>query len=121
MSVRATLAAIGVGLVGGLLSGLLGVGGGIVMVPGLVLIVGLSQRPAHATSLAAIIPIGVVGGALYALDGGHVDAALAVALAAGAVIGAPLGARALALIDEDLLRWLFVAVAVIAGVRLLAE
>jgi uncharacterized membrane protein YfcA len=50
---------IGIGVCAGLLSGLLGVGGGIVMIPFLVML-GFSQHEAHATSLAAICPIAIV-------------------------------------------------------------
>src|SRR5581483_5852002 len=58
-----------IGLGGGLLSGLLGVGGGIVMVPLLVLWARYSQRAAHAMSLGAIIPISVAGIAIYGSAG----------------------------------------------------
>jgi hypothetical protein len=46
-----------VGLVAGFLSGLFGVGGGILIVPALVLLLGFTQRLAHGTSLAAVLPI----------------------------------------------------------------
>src|SRR5262245_25622350 len=52
---------VAIGVAGGLLSGLLGVGGGVVMVPLLVLWAGYGQRDAHAMSLGAIIPISVAG------------------------------------------------------------
>ena len=58
-----------VGLAAGFLSGLFGVGGGVLMVPGLVLVLGMGQRLAHGTSLAAIVPIAVAGVAGYALAG----------------------------------------------------
>ena len=74
------LAAIGLG--GGLLSGLLGVGGGIVMVPLLVLWAAYSQRDAHAISLGAIIPISIAGIATYGAAG-EVRYGTAIALAAG--------------------------------------
>lgn len=115
---RAGALSLAVGFAGGLTSGLLGVGGGIVMVPGLVLLAGLTQRRAHATSLAAIVPIGAVGAGLFALDG-EVDLALAAALAAGSVVGAPLGVRALARLPEPALRLLFAATVLAAGARLL--
>lgn len=113
------MAAVGVGFVGGVVSGLLGVGGGVVMVPGLVLAVGMAQRRAHATSLAAILPIGAIGAVVYAIDGGQVDLGFAALLAVGAVVGAPLGVRALARIPEGALRALFIIVALVAGGRLL--
>jgi uncharacterized protein len=53
--------AIAIGLAGGIIAGLLGVGGGVLFVPGLVIFLGLSQHQAEATSLLAIIPVAIVG------------------------------------------------------------
>ena len=112
------LVVIGVGA--GLLSGLLGVGGGIFMVPLLVLWAGYSQRDAHAVSLGAIIPISLAGVATYGIAG-EVRWWDALALATGAVAGARIGAGALTRIDETLLKLVFgvflVVVAVFMGVR----
>jgi uncharacterized membrane protein YfcA len=112
------LLAIGVG--GGLLSGLLGVGGGVVMVPLLVLWAAYPQREAHAISLGAIIPISIAGIATYGVAG-EVRYWQALGLAAGAVVGAQIGALLLARIDERLLKIVFgtflVGVAVLLGAR----
>jgi uncharacterized membrane protein YfcA len=53
--------AIAIGLAGGIIAGLLGVGGGVLFVPGLVIFLGLNQHQAEATSLLAIIPVAIVG------------------------------------------------------------
>jgi uncharacterized protein len=53
--------AIAIGLAGGVIAGLLGVGGGVLFVPGLVIFLGLNQHEAEATSLLAIIPVAIVG------------------------------------------------------------
>ena len=80
-----------IGLVGGFLSGLLGIGGGTVMVPLLVLLGGLAQREAHATSLAAMILI--AGSALLVYGGaGQIDILAAAALLLGSLLGARMGA-----------------------------
>jgi uncharacterized protein len=84
-----------IGLSGGLFSGLLGVGGGVVMVPLLVLWSRYSQRDAHAASLGAIVPISLAGVLTFGAAG-EVRATEAVALAAGAIVGAQAGARVLA-------------------------
>ncbi|HVR06092.1 MAG TPA: TSUP family transporter [Solirubrobacteraceae bacterium] len=55
------IAAIVIGLAAGVIAGLLGVGGGVVFVPGLVIFLGLSQHQAEATSLLAIVPVALVG------------------------------------------------------------
>jgi uncharacterized membrane protein YfcA len=111
---------VAIGVVGGLLSGLLGVGGGIVMVPLLVLWARYGQRDAHAASLGAIIPISIAGIATYGIAG-EVKVGPAIALAAGSVFGARLGAGLLARLDERALKTIFgaflLAVAVLMGVR----
>ncbi len=53
--------AIAIGLAGGVIAGLLGVGGGVLFVPGLVIFLGLNQHQAEATSLLAIVPVALVG------------------------------------------------------------
>jgi hypothetical protein len=59
LTIALELAALG--LVAGVLGGLLGVGGGVLFVPGLVVILGLSQHQAEATSLLAIVPVALLG------------------------------------------------------------
>jgi hypothetical protein len=53
--------AVAIGLAGGMIAGLLGVGGGVLFVPGLVIFLGLNQHQAEATSLLAIVPVAIVG------------------------------------------------------------
>ena len=55
---------IAIGLAAGVIAGLLGVGGGVLFVPGLVIFVGLTQHQAEATSLLAIVPVALVGGVM---------------------------------------------------------
>ena len=111
---------VAIGVVGGILSGLLGVGGGVIMVPLLVLWAGYRQREAHAVSLGAIIPISIAGILTFGIAG-RVHWLDAVALAAGAVAGARFGAGVLAWIDERKLQIVFgcflVAAAVAMGVH----
>lgn len=95
-----------IGVAGGILSGLLGVGGGIVMVPLLVLWARTSQRDAHAVSLGAIIPISLASVLTYGVAG-KVRIGEAVALAAGSIVGARLGAGALTRIEERPLKLVF--------------
>ena len=55
------IGAVAIGLAAGIVAGLLGVGGGVLFVPGLVLFMGLDQHQAEATSLLAIVPVAIVG------------------------------------------------------------
>jgi uncharacterized membrane protein YfcA len=95
-----------IGGAGGLLSGLLGVGGGLIMVPLLVFWAGYRQRDAHAMSLAAIIPISLASVLTFGVAG-EVRVGYAIALALGSIVGARVGAGLLARIDERLLKVVF--------------
>ena len=81
---------VAVGMIAGFTSGLFGVGGGIVIVPALVLLAGFDQKLATGTSLTAIVPIAISGIVGYAIDG-EVDFAAAACIAVGAVVGAVIG------------------------------
>lgn len=107
-----------IGLATGLVSGLLGIGGGTVAVFGLVVLLRWSQHPAHATALAAIPPIAVVGASVFA-ESGHVDVGVGLLLIAGAFAGAALGARIMARMPERLLRRTFGILMLAVGIRLL--
>lgn len=115
---KALVPAVLVGLAVGVFSGLLGVGGGIIMVPMLVGLIHLSQHEAHATSLAAIIPIATVGALTFAVAG-EIDFPVAGLLTLGALAGAPLGARIMARTSEGLLKTLFGLLMTGVGVQLL--
>ena len=107
-----------VGLAGGLLSGTFGVGGGIVMVPLLLLVARLEDRRAAATSLAAIIPASAAGVVTYAMRG-DVAVGVAALVAAGAMAGSTIGTRILRRVRVDVFRWLLAALLVAAAVQLL--
>ncbi|MDS0245575.1 sulfite exporter TauE/SafE family protein [Microbacterium kitamiense] len=89
------------------MSGLFGVGGGTVIVPLLVLVLGFDQRLAAGTSLGAIVPTASVGVISYALND-SVAWIPALILAGGAVIGAQIGTALLARLSQTVLRWGFV-------------
>lgn len=112
--------AAGVGVVAGFLSGLFGVGGGILIVPALVLVMRLGQRLAHGTSLAAVLPIAVSSMLGYALEG-KVDWPVAALLAAGAVGGAVVGTHVLHLLPQRALAVAFAALLAVTAVRLLVD
>ncbi|MCB0911988.1 MAG: sulfite exporter TauE/SafE family protein [Propionibacteriaceae bacterium] len=101
-------ALLGLGLVAGLISGLFGVGGGLVVVPGLVAVLGLDHRRAVGTSLLAITPAVLASLASYAVTG-SVDLVVGGLLALGAVIGAQLGAWLLHRVSRRAAQWVFIA------------
>jgi hypothetical protein len=114
---REMLQALVVGLLAGLLSGLFGVGGGILIVPGLVFVARMGQRLAHGTSLAAIVPIAASAVVGYLLDD-EVDGAAALCVAAGAMAGALAGTKALHVLPQRALRLGFAAVLLATAIRL---
>ena len=112
--------AAAVGLVAGFLSGLFGVGGGILIVPALVLVMAMDQRLAHGTSLAAVLPIAVSSTLGYALED-KVDWPVAALLAAAAVGGAVVGTHALQRLPQRALAFAFAGLLVATAVRLLID
>jgi uncharacterized membrane protein YfcA len=107
-----------VGAVAGVLSGLLGIGGGAVMVPAMTLLMGLSQHLAQGTSLLVIIPT-AISGSITHFRMGNIRLKTAGWLAAGGVVGAVAGAF-LALASPDaILRLLFGCYLAFTGLRML--
>ena len=93
-----------IGLAAGILSGLFGIGGGVIVVPALIFLVGLEQRTATGTSLAALLlPVGILGVMTYARVGA-VKFPVAALLALGILLGTALGARVAFTLPEVWLR-----------------
>ncbi|MFZ1979044.1 MAG: TSUP family transporter [Bacteroidota bacterium] len=81
------------GLLAGIFSGLIGIGGGIIIVPSLVILFGLTQHQAQGTTLAMMIPpIGILAAWTYYKQG-NVDIKIAALIAAGFFFGSLLGAK----------------------------
>ncbi len=112
--------AVAVGLVAGFLSGLFGVGGGILIVPGLVLLLGMDQRLAHGTSLGTAVPISISGLIGFAIAG-KVDWPVSVPIIIGGAIGAVVGTRFLRQISSRKLRIAFALVLVATAARLAVQ
>jgi hypothetical protein len=107
-----------IGLAGGVLSGLFGIGGGLVIVPALILLLGMTPKQAAGTSLAALVlPVGILG-ALEYLRAGHVDVRMAMLLAVGLLIGAFVGARLAIGLPNEFIQRAFGVFLVLVGVRL---
>lgn len=106
-----------VGLGAGFLSGIFGVGGGILIVPGLVFFAKMDQRRAHGTSLAAVLPISLASLITYWTHD-HVDWHVALWLAIGAIGGAILGTKLLKTARHDVLSYGFATVLIVSAVRL---
>ncbi len=82
-----------IGLVAGIAGGMFGIGGGAIMVPAMVLLLGMDQKFATGTSIAAqIFPIGILGAAVYYRNG-NMNIKHAALIAAGLVLGNLIGAQ----------------------------
>ncbi len=108
------------GLVAGTLAALLGVGGGVVFVPALVVLFGLEQHLAQGTSLAAIVPTTLVAALRHARHG-RIDWRVVIPLAAGGVAGGVAGAVFALDLAPVLLRRLFVGLLVIVSIRMVGK
>jgi uncharacterized membrane protein YfcA len=115
--VKERLKFILIGTLGGLASGLLGIGGGLVFVPLLVNYARYSQKEAHATSLGAIIPAGIAGAIIYNFNGlnSFIDS---VYLALGGIFGAQIGSRAMYKFSNKILRKAFGVFLFIMSIRM---
>jgi uncharacterized protein len=107
-----------VGVAAGLLGGTFGVGGGLIIVPGLIGFAGMERRRAHGTSLAATLPISLASLATY-LAHGNVDWAVAFFITIGAITGAIVGTHLLHVIPKNVLVIVFVVTILATATRLL--
>lgn len=103
-----------------MIAGLLGVGGGIILVPILTANLHLTQHRAHGTSLTIIIPIALVGTIVYALRG-DTDWVLVIIVGLGSVVGVYCGAKLMMKVPAHRLRQVFgiytIAVAILLFLR----
>jgi len=106
------------GVFTGFLSGMMGVGGGTIMVPSMVLLLGFTQYTAQGCSLLAMIPVGAVG-AFTHWRLGNVSTTILPGLIPGILVGTYLGGSLAHILSEGTLRIIFAAVLIWTGVRYL--
>lgn len=95
------------GLTAGILSGLIGIGGGVIIVPVLIFLCGFSQHTAQGTTLAMLVPpIGILGAWMY-YKSGYVDIKVAVLIGVGFFLGSFLGAQMATRIPNIMLERIF--------------
>lgn len=108
-----------IGLAAGFLGGLVGIGGGVLIVPALVLLLGLSQHMAQGISLAMILfPVGILGVINY-YKNGFVDLRFAGLLAIGFFAGSYLGSKFSLSLPQDTVRKIFAVVMILLSIKLL--
>lgn len=107
-----------IGLAAGVLSGLFGIGGGVIIVPLLMLLLGFTAQQAAGTSLAALLlPVGLFG-ALQYWQAGQVNILNAGMLAVGILLGAYIGARLGLALPSEVVQRAFGILLVVIGLRL---
>ena len=107
------------GLITGIFSGLIGIGGAIIIIPCLVLFFGLSQHMAQGTTLALMVPpIGLLAAWTY-YKAGHVDFKVAALICLGFFVGGFIGARFVTDIPDLLLRRIFGFVLLLAALKMI--
>ena len=109
---------LAVGLAAGLLSGLFGIGGGILIVPALLIVARMSPLTATGTSLGALLlPVGALGAWQY-YKNGHVDVRASLLIALGLLVGAYFGARFAQGLDPATAKRAFAVFLAVASVRI---
>ncbi|QTN38625.1 sulfite exporter TauE/SafE family protein [Cryomorphaceae bacterium] len=119
MNLQTILILILIGLAAGVVSGLVGVGGGILMVPAMVFFLGLSQHAAQGTSLAVMLPpVGILACINY-YKAGALDWKFALIIAITFVVGGYFGSKMAIAIDQRMLRKIFGVMMLLAALKLI--
>jgi len=108
-----------IGVFAGLLSGMLGLGGAIVIIPGLILLLGFSQQMAQGTALLMLVmPVGAMAAYQYYKEG-NVDVRTALILGVSFFISGFFGARLAAYVPQELLKKMFAVLLIVIAVKML--
>ena len=117
--VMTTLLLLAIGLIAGVFAGMFGIGGGLIIVPALLFLLGLKELEAIGTSLAALIPpVGLLGAAEYYRNG-YMNLRFAGLLAVGIFLGAYFGARIMIPLPPEVIRRLYGVFLLVIAARML--
>jgi uncharacterized membrane protein YfcA len=119
MNVLQSLLVLIIGLIAGILSGMFGIGGGVIIVPALMLLVGFTIKMASGTSLAALLlPVGLLGAIEYYKQG-SINIIAAIMLVIGIFIGAYFGAKITVALPELMVKRAFGIMLLLLSIRYL--
>lgn len=119
MNMFVMLGLLVLGLVAGYFSGLVGIGGGVIIVPALVLLFGFNEHTAQGTTLALLIPpIGILAVMSY-YQKGYVDIKTAIIICIGFVLGGYIGGKMAVGLSEVVLRKVFAVALILLGAKML--
>ncbi len=119
MELTTLLILIAIGLIAGIFSGIVGLGGGIIIIPGLIYLLGLTQKEAQGTSLALMLPpIGLLAAINY-YKAGAIHLKYAIIIAIAFLIGGYLGSQIALSLSDQTLRKIFAIALLVLGIRML--
>ncbi len=105
------------GILTGLVNGLFGSGGGTLLVPGMIFLLGVEEHKAHATTISIILPLAIVSTYIY-YSSGVMSLNVTLKVAVGGVLGGYIGAKLLNRIPSNILRKVFAVFMMIAAFRM---
>ena len=119
MDIQTVIILLLIGLAAGVLSGVVGIGGGIVIVPALIYFLGFSQRMAQGTSLAILLlPIGLLG-VMQFYKAGYVDVRVTLVIAFAFFIGSYFGSRIALTVPQEILKRIFAVLLILVAIKML--
>ncbi len=119
MDTQTLIILIIIGIAAGVLGGMVGVGGGIIIVPALVFFLGFSQKMAQGTSLGILLlPVGLLGVMQYYKEG-YVDMKVVLIISAGFLIGSLLGSKLALNLPQETAKKIFAILLIIVAVKML--
>ena len=108
-----------IGLIAGMLSGMVGIGGGVIIVPALVYFLGLTQHQAQGTTLFMLVmPRGILGVMNY-YKAGHIDMKTSLIIASTFVIGSYFGSKFSITIDQKMLKKIFGIIMLLVSLKMI--
>lgn len=118
MSATVIISLLVIGVLAGVLSGLIGVGGGVIMIPLLVFVLGYSQHAAQGTSLAVLaIPVTFIAAYNYYSEG-YINWKFALIIALGFLVGGFFGSKLAISINQSMLKKIFGVILLIAAIKM---
>lgn len=119
MDIQTILILVLLGIAAGVLSGLVGVGGGIIIVPGLIFILAFSQKMAQGTSLGILLlPIGILGVIQYYKQG-YIDMKVVALISLGFLLGSYYGSKLALSLSQESLKKIFAVFLILMAIKML--
>jgi len=119
MNLTLILSLVVIGLLAGILSGFMGVGGGVVMIPLMILFLGYNQHESQGLSLAVLaVPVTFIAAYTYHTSGHPINWKYAIVIALCFVVGGYIGSKFAVSINQNLLKKIFAVVLVVAAIKM---